>query len=260
MALENISTTIISSIPSYVSSVLHVIIALLIILIVYVAIGKVLSSLRSRGAISRRVESWIKLLVLVVAILIVFPIVLSSYIQQSYWFSIAILVITFTILLLSLKTYLENIFSYLIIVTSGIVRDGENIQIVFGGYSYEGKANLLEGNFMQIITEDNKAIYIPYKHLLSAVIIKSQQYMLKMKVHFYGHNIDIEKIGNVIVNTLQKMRVTVYDIKPVEIHGEKVTFLIETSIRDSKDATHILSNICRKLSTELPHRFEIEVT
>jgi len=246
---------------SILTNILYILIAIVIVTAVYIAVGKMLKGLRLRGVISRRIEELIKIIVLVFLILISIPIAVSNIIQYSLWFSVAIAVIAFALVIIMLKTFIENTFSYLILVSSGILRDGESIQINVNGVTYEGRVSLLEGNFMEILTHDNKIVYVPYKHVLNSVITKQSLQNLKFKLIVHGHGIDIDKTSNIVKEVLLKSRfvVAINELRLLEIREEEVSFLIEISLRNPDSATQCLSDIYKMLSKNVSHRLRIEM-
>lgn len=78
------------------------------------------------------------------------------------------------IVVVSLYSYIKNILTYLIVVLSGIVREGDNIEIVVDGKSYVGRVMLTEGSHMVLRTNRSASVFIPHKKVFNAIIVKSR--------------------------------------------------------------------------------------
>ncbi|MEL9940427.1 MAG: hypothetical protein QW348_06325 [Ignisphaera sp.] len=246
---------------SFLYMILYIVVAIAIVIAIYIVVGRVLRGLRVKGVISRRVEELIKIIVLVLSALIAIPIAISSFVQYSLWFSVTIVVIIIIAVIVSLRPLIENSFSYLILVSSGLLRDGEYIQVNVDDGVYEGKVVLLEGNFMEIITSDNRIVFIPYRQVLNSVIVKQSLQILKFKLYVYGHGLDIDRIINTIREILSKSRfvTSINDIRLLEVKEGEASFLVEVGLRAPGVATSCISDVYKALSKSIANRFRVEI-
>jgi small-conductance mechanosensitive channel len=240
-------------------TILYLVIAIAIVVTIYVIVKKVLKRLRQRSVISRRVEGMIELVVLTITIITVIPLVLASYVQQSLLFSIVILGAALVALIIAFRDYIANVAGYITVISSGIVKDGDRVRVVINGVSYEGKVELLDNGFVQLTLENNVAVYIPYRQLLNATIVKYRHPLLKLNIRFRGHGIDIVDLVERVEEILKGSEsvAEVYEAKPLEVHEEYVT--VHTEVGLKKDSSTFLVELYRKLSSEMQYRFEVEV-
>ncbi|MEM0027506.1 MAG: hypothetical protein QXT53_05805 [Ignisphaera sp.] len=241
--------------------VLYIVVAIAIVIAIYVTIGRILRGLRIKGVISRRAEELIKIIVLVLSALIVIPIAISSFIQYTLWFSISIAIIIIIVVIISLRSLIENTFSYLILVSSGLLRDGEYIQVNVDDGAYEGKVVLLEGNFMEILTPDNRIVFIPYRQVLNSVIVKQSLQILKFRLDVYGHGLDIDRIVNTVREILSRSRfvASINDIRLLEVKEGEASFLVEVGLRTPGATTLCVSDVYKALSKSIANRFRVEI-
>ncbi len=257
------NNTLISSL--LLNIIIYIVLAIAIVATVYTIIKKVLSSLRVRGVISRRVEETGKMIVLIISIIIVIPMLLSSIfaVTEAKWIAIAILFIIIFIGLYSFRNYLENSISFLFIVSSGIINDGDNIRIEIGDKSYEGTAIIREGEYMILKTNHGSYIYIPYSIILKSIIIKTVQSHITAKLYIHGQGIDIERLVNDVSNIIRKSSKYIdkssISVKPVEAGDNGVTLLIEADIVNPRKIDECYEEMVKIITRELPYRASIEI-
>ncbi|ADM27282.1 hypothetical protein Igag_0444 [Ignisphaera aggregans DSM 17230] len=253
------------TLPIPLDVLLYIALAITIIVVVYTITKRALSSLRIKGKISRRVEETGKMIALIATMIIVIPMLLSSVfaIAEVKWITMAILLIMIFIGIYSLRNSLENSISFLFIVSSGIINDGDNVRIEFGGKSYEGTAILKEGEYMLLKTDHGNYIYIPYSIVLKSVIIKMVQSHIMAKLYIHGQGIDIEKLVNDISNIIKKsskyIDKTNISIKPVEVDDESVTLLLEADIANPRKINECYEELIKIITREVPYRASIEI-
>lgn len=251
--------------PVPLNIVLYIVLAIAIVVVVYIATKKALSSLRIRGVISRRVEETGKMIVLVISIIIVIPMLLSSVfaVAEARWIAIAILFIIIFIGIYSFRNYLENSISFLFVVSSGIINDGDNVRIEIGDKSYEGTAIIREGEYMILRTEHGSYIYIPYSLILKSIVIKTIQSHITAKLHIHGQGIDVEKLVNDVSNIIKKSSKYIdkssISVKPIEAGDEGVTLLLEVDIVNPRKIDECYEEMVRIITRELPYRASIEI-
>jgi small-conductance mechanosensitive channel len=240
-------------------TILQLAVAITIVIAIYMISGKILERLRLRRVISRKVEGMLKIIVLSIIIIIAVPLIASIYVQQSVLFSVVLLGIVLLVLAIAFRDYVANAAGYVIAASSGVVKDGDKVKIVIDGISYEGEVELLDSGFLQLRDENNTTVYIPYRKLLNATIVKYKYPLMSLNMRFHGHRIDIanliEKIKEVLEGSTSVAEV--YKAKPLELHEEYVT--VHTEVGLKKDPSSFLLELYEKLSSEIQYRFEIEV-
>ncbi len=251
--------------PTSLHIILYIVLAIAIVIAVYIILGKVLSSLRIRGVIGRRVEETGKMAVLIISIIIVVPMLLSSVFEvaEARWIAIAILFMVIFIGIYSFRNYLENFVSYLFVVLSGIIDDGDNIRIEIGGKSYEGTAIIGEGEYMILKTDHGSYIYVPYSAILKSIIIKTIQSHIVAKLYVRGQGIDVEKLVNDVSSIIRKsskyIEKSSVSVKPVEANEEGVTLLLDVDIVNPRKIDECYEEMVKIIMRELPYRVSIEI-
>jgi small-conductance mechanosensitive channel len=265
MSTINVSTFSFPSLPPLFTGieslypVLYLAITIAIIIVVYGVVKKVLKRLEQRRVISKRVEGVLELVILIVAIAIAIPLALSSYAQYSILFSVVILSVILLALVIAFRDYIANAASYLVIISSGVVKDGERVRVVINGVNYEGKVELLDNGFIQLIKEDGTVTYIPYRHLIHATIVKFKHPILRLRMRFRGHGIVAENLVERIREMLERFEgvAEVYDIRPLELREEHIVVRAEVGLK--KEPTTFLLELYRRLPSEMQCKCEVEV-
>lgn len=243
--------------------IMPIIITTVIVIIIYVAIKKILAKIRSKGLISRGAEEAIRFAFFAVLTVIVVAIALSS------WFQIHIVAITFVALLLiisgfilySMRVYIENTISYILFVSSNIVKDGDTVKVDIANKIYEGRINIAEGGYAVIDAGDNK-VYIPYSTLLKSVIVKSLHNMAKFKLTIKGQSLELNKvvseIKDIILKDLKMINRENVDIKPVKVKDEEIVLSISIEIPNPRNLSECYETLTKLLTWKLPYKFSLE--
>lgn len=253
-----------ASLLEYIQPYLNLIIALIVVAIVYFIAKKLLYKLRLRGLITHGTEGTLRAIILIAMMVIALPIAFSSIFQryEIAWLSIATLIFIGIVVVVSLYSYIENSLMYLIVISSGIVREGDNVEIVVDGKSYTGRVILAEGSHMMLRTNHNASILIPYRKVFNAIIVKKQHILLKFMAKIYGYNIDVKTLIERIVNVLKRSKTIIREeisVKPHEISDNSVTLAIELGIMNPSSINECYEEIVKNLTSELPYRVDIEV-
>lgn len=243
--------------------VLPIVIAFVIVVVIYIIISKVLSKIRSRGIVSRGVEEAVKMAVLIASVIIVIPLTLSS------WFQVFHVAITFIAILLLLagfmlyyiRSYAENTLSYIIFISSNVVKDGEYVRVSINNEVYEGKISISEGGYA-VIESDDKKVYIPYSLLIKSVITKTIRNKAMFKLTIRGQSLELSRIVNDVMNILSselKMinRESIY-ITPITVSDDEVVLNISMEILNPRNIDECYKTLTELLMRRFPYKFSIE--
>ncbi|MEM1644797.1 MAG: hypothetical protein QXL96_02820 [Ignisphaera sp.] len=259
---------ILPGIPKDILNILYqitvpIIITIVIVMIIYVAIKKILAKIRTKGLISRGAEEAIRFALFAVLTVIVVAIALSS------WFQIHIVSITFIALLLiisgfilySMRVYIENTISYILFVSSNVVRDGDTVRVDLANKVYEGRISIAEGGYAIIDTGDNK-VYIPYSTLLRSVIVKPLHNVAKFKLMIKGQSLELNKVvgevRDIILKDLKMINKENIDIKPVKVKDDEVVLGISIEVPNPRNISECYETLARLLTWRLSYKFSLE--
>ena len=243
--------------------VLYAILGFVVLLAIVSGVGRVLSRLRARRIITRSAESKVKLIVLILGISLYISYVVSLIKAETLWFLVALTVIVGGVILYSVRGFLENLFSYLVISTSSVVREGERVVIRLGDEEVEGLVQEMNENYVVLRTEHNALVYIPNSLLSKAIIVRPMLQTLKLRISLRGNNhIDVSNIVRSVQEALRRARLiskTSIQVKPVEVYENRVVVLIEADILNPKNVDEAYTEIMNVLRASLPHKVRIEL-
>ncbi|MEM1931169.1 MAG: hypothetical protein QXL79_03535 [Sulfolobales archaeon] len=244
--------------------VLYLAISLALIYFVYHAAKLSLSKLRLKGIISRKFEETAKLIALAVTAIIVLPAAISALVPHPLvpTVSLAVSLIVVAVVLFSIIGYVANSLSYLIIALTSTVRDGEYVRVLVDGREYEGRALLVEGNYMVLKTEPGTSIMIPYSRLLRSVIIKLSQVPLVLRIKVVKPGGDIDEVVEKVASAIRKSKLvnkTSISVKPVEVSEDGVVLVAEAEAVNPKNVNDCFEDLVKILMKELPYKVSIEV-
>ena len=242
---------------------IEVLVISIIVAIIYIAIRRIVSRFRSKGFISRGTEETIRFVSFTVLSLIVLAVAVSYWLQNyiTAAFFITILAMFIGVMVYSIRTYIENALSYLIFVTSNIVKDGENVKIDYGGKVYEGRINITEGSYATIATE-NKTVFIPYSVLLKSVITKSLRNVVKFRLRVKGQNLELDKVIENIRETVKDLKMInreSIDIKPLEIKEDEIILNLSFEVPNPRNIEECYEMLVKLLTREIPYRLSFEL-
>lgn len=235
-----------------------------IVILIYIAIKKVLARLRVKGFISRGTEESIRFMVFAILSLIIIAVAISS------WFQVHVVAITFIALLVmlvgtliyALRTYIENAISYILFVSSGIVKDGDMVRVVTNNGVYEGRIDINEGGYAVINMIDSK-VYIPYSMLLKSVITKIDRNLTSFKLRIKGQSLVLDKVINeikTIINEIKVVNRENIDIKPVEVKDDEIALKILIEVPNPRNIEECCETFAKLLLRKLPYQFSLELT
>ncbi|MCS7099525.1 MAG: hypothetical protein RMH84_00290 [Sulfolobales archaeon] len=244
--------------------VLYLVISIALVYAAYYFARVSLRKLRLRGIVSRKFEETAKLVVLAVAAAIVVPAAISALFPHPLVpvVSLSVLVIIAALTLFSVIGYVSNSLSYLIVALTSTIRDGEYVRIVVNGREYEGRAMLIEGNYLVLRTEPGVSVLVPYSQLLKSVIVKLSQLPLTLRIRVVKPGGSLEEIVKRVSDAIRKSKLinkTEISVKPVEVSEDEVVLMVETEAVNPKSANNCFEDIAKILLKEIPYKITIEV-
>ncbi|MCX8185043.1 MAG: hypothetical protein RMI56_01900 [Sulfolobales archaeon] len=244
--------------------VIYLVISVALVYAAYYAAKVSLRKLRLRGIISRKFEETAKLLVLVVAAVIVVPAAISVLLPHPLVpiVSLSVLVIVVAVALFSVVGYISNSLSYLIVALTSIVRDGEYVRIIVDGREYEGRAMLIEGNYLILKTEPGVSVLVPYSQLLKSVVVKLSQLPLTLRIRVLKPGSSLEEIVEKVSGAIKKSRLVNkagVSVRPIGVSEDEVVLMIETEVANPKSIDECFEDLAKILLKEIPYKISIEV-
>ncbi len=242
----------------------YLIASLLVIYALYYALRIFLSRLRRRGIISRRFEETAKLLGLAILVAMFIPAVVSIITAHPLApiLSVAVAVIVVSVILASIMGYISNSLSYLVVALTSSIRDGEYIKVVVDGKEYEGRAILVEGNYMILKTEPGASVLIPYSRLLRSVIVKLSQMPLVLRIRVASPGSNVSEVVERVAEAVKKSRLVnkaTVSVRPLEIGEDSVVLAVEAETQNPRNVGECFEDIVKTLIRELPYKVTIEV-
>ncbi len=243
--------------------VLYIVIGFVVLVLVVAGIGRALSKLRVRGVITRSAESKVKSIVLILGISLYVTYIVSLIKAETIWFLIALTVIAVGVILYSVRGFLENLFSYLVITTSNVVREGERVIVRLGEEEIGGLVQEMNESYVILRTEHNALVYIPNSILSKAVIIRPLLQTLRLRLSLRSSNhIDVSNIVRVVQEALEKAKLiskTSIQVKPVEVYENRAVIIIEADVLNPRNVDEAYTEIMNVLKASLPHKVRIEL-
>lgn len=243
--------------------ILYAILGFIVLLTIVGGVSRVLSRLRARRIITRTAEGKIRLIIFILGISLYISYVVSLVKAETLWFLIALTVIVGGVVLYSVRGFLENLFSYLVISTSSVVREGERVVIRLGDEEVDGLVQEMNENYVVLRTEHNALVYIPNSLLSKAIIVRPMLQTLKLRISLRGNNhIDVSNIVRSVQEALRRARLiskTSIQVKPVEVYENRVVVLIEADVLNPKNVDEAYTEIMNVLRASLPHKVRIEL-
>lgn len=250
----------------WIQSVIYIAVGIAIMAVLYVAITRLTTNLRLRGIISRKAEGIVRVLTLTIAFIVVLSLILSQFLAGAVWVAATVMLVLVAVALIGLRSYLENLFGYIALIASGILKDGDRVAVEFDGFRYEGKVTIREGNYLVLTSEDRRVLYIPYSRLLKTVIIKSLQYVVQLRItvsaHSSGKGLELSELLNTVGDSIKRLSYVYADtmiLRPVRIEEDKIVLDLEVALVAPRNVNQLLSELLRDLSKRIPHGVEIEL-
>jgi|GEM_PF-639387 len=244
-------------------NLIPLLITILCVVVVYLVTRKLLSRFRAKGLISRGTEEAVKIGALLLSAFIVITVAISSWLQM---YAASILIVAIIVLIIgtgiyTVRTYVENSISYVLFVSSNVIKDGDFVRIDVGGKIYEGRISMVEGSYATIDTP-NSRVYIPYSVLLRSIITKVTRYTFGFKLKINGQNLELDKVINELKEILSReMKMMVkegLDVKPIEIRDDEIVLQVSIEVMNPRNISECYETLARVLPRKLPYRFSIE--
>ena len=243
--------------------VFYIIIGFVVLLLIVTGISRAVSKLRARGLITRSAEGKIKSIMFILGISLYVTYTVSLIKAETIWFLIALTIIAVGVVLYSIRGYLENLFSYLVITTSNVVKEGERVIVRLGEEEIGGLVQEMNENYVILRTEHNALVYIPNSLLSKAVIIRPLLQTLRLRLSLRSSNhIDVSGIVRIVQEALEKAKLiskTSIQVRPVEVYENRAVILIEADVLNPRNVDEAYTEIMNVLKASLPHKVRIEL-
>jgi len=243
--------------------VFYILIGLAVFLIVVGCINRAVKKLRERGALTRSAEGKFKLIVIFAGLAIYVTYVFTIIKAETFWILAIVVAAVTGLILYSVRSLFENLFTFLIISSSNIIREGERIILKFGDEEIEGYVTELNEYYVVIRTHHNAFVYVPNSRIAQAIIVRPSQTTLKLKLSISvdgSTNVDqlIKFLEDVVLRSKLINKSTV-QIRPVEIYENRIVVVIEADVLNPRNVDQAYAEIVDLVRTMLPHRVRIEV-
>ncbi|MDM7275386.1 MAG: mechanosensitive ion channel [Thermoprotei archaeon] len=228
----------------------------------YYLLNGFLGKLRARRVIERGLENTIKVLALAVIVIVAVPFVFSILVgyQMAMLFSIAVLALTGLVLALAVKGYTSNIISQLLIVSEGVLREGEYVKIELGSGGYEGRVLSSSGGYLILKDDRGNAIHIPYSILNNSIIVKMTGGLIRVKLKVKGGDLTVERVLHMVESTLEKCKtidkrdLTVKLLRVGDEDAEKVVIMmVEAKTLNPRNEDKAKEEIVELLVKNIPY-------
>jgi hypothetical protein len=244
-------------------SIVYIVIAIVIAILIYYIISRALDRIGYRYATFRRAMGIIRFsiatIIAISALYVIYNIVIGGVGVQQTIVAAIIVVSVILIIVLMFRNLLENLGSYVVVVSSGIVRDGDRVKIITDEGVYEGRLELDNYNFAKIVDDRGTFSYIPYKTLLNSIIIKSSSRTVNIKLRFYGYNIELKDIINEISSIIDELGLAMesVNVRPVSIKENEAIVMIEAAVK--KDVNYFIAEVIDRIRSKSLYRFDVEL-
>ncbi len=244
-------------------TILMVILGSIAIFVLMFIFFKVISSLRFRGKISRTIESRLKTILAITFISFYIVFILLAFRATGWIIPITVVAIAF-IILLALRPVIENVFAYILILATGIIREGEHVAIKLNNVTYEGVVVEVNSNYTVLRVGTESRLYIPNSFVVRATVLKPRGLILKLKTRIRGIDTNIipefhENLRKALMASKRLVKSGIA-ISLVEIHDKYCSFLIEAPIQNPKnalEAQYEVFSIIRDLASK--YGFEVHM-
>lgn len=232
-------------------------------------ISRTLHVLKLRKIIDKRTEASLRFifagLISIIAVLSAASIAFE--IQHGLVASGVLLIIILLPVAYVVTMYISNLFSYLIISLSNIIVEGDYIRVDIGEKSYEGRALLSMGEFLELRTDDGNVVYVPYSKLRSSVVTKLAGAIVNLKLVMKGSNLNVADAMKTVEMALSSSTAidkggSSVELTMVQETGEKTeaAFMIRARLVNPRNVERAKEEIMRYfLKAELPYDVSVAV-
>lgn len=236
--------------------------AIITLSIIYILLKNVLARFRARGIISKGTEEAMRFASITLLALIIFAIAISMFLQVHLLAIafIALLMMFIGMIMYATRTYIENAISYMMFVSSNIVKEGDIIEIYINDKVYKGRISIAEGGYAVIDLGDSR-IYIPYNVLLKSIITKVVHNVIRFILRVKGKNLELAKLVNEVKNILSEIKIVNREnivIKPIEVENDTLSLIISIEILNPRNIDECYDTITKLLERKLPYGFSIK--
>ncbi len=264
MDLETVLSYVVRFWQSF-QPVLYALIGLVALLVAIGLINRIVGRLRRSGAITRSAEGKFKLIIVLIGITLYLSYVFTLIKSEALWILAIIVGFSVGLIFYSIRHFFENLFTFIMISSSNVIREGERVIVRLGENEVEGHVVEMNESYVVIRTLHNALVYIPNTQLVKAVIVRPSQTTLRLKVTVRAgerETIDIDSITRAIESVITSCRLidkSNIQVRPVEVYDGTLVVVIEADVLNPRNVDEAYTEIVNRLRTVLQHRVKIEL-
>lgn len=238
-------------------------------LLAILAMIRILRALRVRKIITKGAEASLRLILAGLITLIAVLSAVSTLLDIQYGLVASVIMIVILLLpaIYAMFSYVSNLFSYLVFSLSGTIAEGDYIRVDIGNQSYEGRAYLSMGEFLELRADDGNVIYVPYGRLHGSVITKLAGAIVNIKLTMRGRDLNVAEATQMVEKALSdsssidKSRSS-FELTMIQEAGDerRVTFMIRARLVNPRNVEKAKEEIMRYfIKAELPYDVSLAV-
>ncbi len=237
---------------------------LLCVCIALLTVSKIISSIKVREVVTRSAEIKVKRFFTVIVLTVYAAYVLSLFFPVMIYLTISLLLLFASYILYLLRDDLINTFSYISIITSGTLREGERVIIRMGGESYEGVVTEVNEKYVVLRTGHNALVYIPNFAILRSVVVRPSLTTLRLRIMLKSveGSIDVNTLirsVEEIVRSSKLVNKASVQVRLLEVQEDRVSLLIEADVVNPRNVDEAYAEIINSLKSGIPHRIRVEI-
>ena len=244
--------------------ILSIFVPLVALLVFIYIVGFIIDKLRMRGVISRGVEQRFKAFIYTIALIIFVVHITSTIYANNVALSIAFVVALILFALYAVRYFIENLFSYFVVVLSGIVREGEHVMVRINNDVVSGVVVSIDELYTVISSQHNVYVFIPNTAILKSIVMRPRAASIAFKITFYGlESAGVEDVMRFVEDAIASSRLinrSSVNIRLVEARGSSVTVLAEAEVLNPRNVEESYLEVMNILRQKLkPYKVRIEV-
>ncbi len=245
--------------------VLYAIIGLAVLLIAIGLFNRVVGNLRRRGAITRSAEGKFKLIVVLIGITLYLSYIFTLIRSEALWILAIIVGFSIGLIFYSIRHFFENLFTFIMISSANVVREGERVIVRLGDSEVEGHVVEMNESYVVIRTLHNAYVYIPNSQLAKAIIIRPSQTTLRLKITVRAverETMDMDSIVKTIESAVMSCKLidkANIQVRPVEVYDGTLVVIVEADVLNPRNVDEAYTEIVNRLRAALQHKVKIEL-
>lgn len=244
--------------------ILSIFVPLIALLVFVYIVSFIIDKLRMKGVVSRSAEQRFKAFIYSIALIIFVVHITSTIYANNITLSIAFIVALILFALYAIRHFIENLFSYFVVVLSGIVREGEHVMVKLNNDVVSGVVVSIDELYTVISSQHNVYVFIPNTALLKSMVMRPRAASIAFKITFYGiESAGVEDIMRFVEDAIASSRLinkSSVNIRLVEARGNSVTVLAEAEVLNPRNVEESYLDVMNILRQKLrPYKVKIEV-